>query len=172
MTSFSLAPAILTNAGISLQFASLLGIPIKDSKTVLPTTIASVHGIKTDRKSMQALLPRDKIFAHTCALTHFAQYCSACLCDLSIACKVIHPGRPFIHCLINAIHGVLKSAHYIHILVAIRKGLRYVVIFLIIFQWCLSVVTLAGDFLPTTITIYWCLGLGVSSHPQMSEDAL
>lgn len=44
-----------------LSLSKAIGIPIKHSKTVLPTTQAEVHGITIDSTTMMATLPMDKV---------------------------------------------------------------------------------------------------------------
>ena len=44
-----------------LAVSEHLNIPIKHSKTVLPTTLATVHGIEIDTVQMIARLPQEKL---------------------------------------------------------------------------------------------------------------
>ena len=46
-----------------LPVAELLSIPVKHSKTVLPSTCVVVHVIQVDTLVMQARLPQDKLDA-------------------------------------------------------------------------------------------------------------
>lgn len=97
-----------------LHYADLLGIPIKASKTVWPTSIAGVHGIETDYDQMQARLPQEKILTLTQLLRSFSHCHSAQLIgSLSFACKVIPLGGLFIRRLIPAIQGVSKANHHV-----------------------------------------------------------
>lgn len=119
------------------NFASFIGIPIKESKTVLPSPVTIVHGIEIDSVAMQALLPQDKIDMLKTLLHSFSRRCSACLRDwqsligsLSFACKVIRPGRPFLRRLPLATQGVSNAFHHIHISKGVRRDCAMWVSFL------------------------------------------
>jgi hypothetical protein len=116
-----------------LSFFSLaerLGIPIKHSKTVFPTTVAVVHGIELDTVKMIALLPQDKLDKMRQQLSVLIHRKKATLREiqsivglLNFACKVITPGRPFLRRLINLTVGVQNPHHHIRITAEARADI-------------------------------------------------
>ena len=86
-----------------LLFCRDCGIPIKSSKTVLPSTCVVVHGIEVDTVNMQARLPEDKLTKARSLLVAFSRRrrvrsrdLQSLLGFLNFACKVILPGRAFL----------------------------------------------------------------------------
>lgn len=59
-----------------LHYASLLGIPIKHSKTVQLSIVAIVHGIEIDSCALQARLPRDKLSLFYALVLNASHRCS------------------------------------------------------------------------------------------------
>ena len=105
-----------------LALAERLGIPVKHSKTVYPTTTAVVHGIELDTKNMIARLPQDKLINLREKLTTFKTKKKATLKEiqslvglLNFACRVITPGRVFLRRLINLTVGLENPSHHIRI---------------------------------------------------------
>lgn len=56
-----------------LTIANMVGIPIKASKTIPPTTCLPVHDIEVDTQFMQARLPREKLCNITQLLHSFSK---------------------------------------------------------------------------------------------------
>ena len=86
-----------------LLLCNLLNIPVKSSKTVWPTTCASVHGIEIDTVSMEARLPKDKVEKLSALLAKYKhrkkiklRELQSILSHLNFACKVVKPGRCFL----------------------------------------------------------------------------
>lgn len=86
-----------------LSLAQFIGLPIKSSKTVYPTTRIIVHGIFLDTQLMTATIPKDKIDkalslisrflkANTISLRELQSLCGL----LNFCCKCIKPGRAFL----------------------------------------------------------------------------
>ena len=97
-----------------------LNIPVKHSKTVWPTTCASVHGIELDTVAMEARLPADKLENLSILLTKYKHRRKITLCELqsilghlNFACKVVKPGRCFLRRLYDLTCGKVKKQHYI-----------------------------------------------------------
>ena len=97
-----------------------LNIPVKHSKTVRPTTCASVHGIELDTVAMEARLPADKLENLSILLTKYKHRRKIKLCELqsiighlNFACKVVKPGRCFLRRLYHLTCGKVKKQHYI-----------------------------------------------------------
>lgn len=79
--------------------AQYADIPIKSSKTVLPTCVAPIHGIEVDTRHFTSCLPRDKIDTLTQLLISFKDKRSARLKawqsligSLSFTTWVVQPG--------------------------------------------------------------------------------
>ena len=51
-----------------LHLCQRLGVPIKDSKTVLPSKVIIIHGIEVNSEKMECRLLQDKIFKLNTAL--------------------------------------------------------------------------------------------------------
>lgn len=105
-----------------LDFARYAGIPIKESKTVLPATVVTMHGIEVDSVARVARLPQDKLQNMSRILSDFRVKRSARLHQwqslighLNFACRVIRPGRPFLRKFINATKAVYNQHHFIRI---------------------------------------------------------
>lgn len=89
------------------------GVPIKHSKTVLPSTTIQAHGIEVDSVKMQLRLPQDKLLHAKQILHQFStkrkvtlRQLQSLLGLLNFACKAIKPGRPFLRRLIDLTKGV------------------------------------------------------------------
>lgn len=98
------------------------GIPIKSSKTVLPSTSVPIHGILVDTVRMQARLPEDKLKRLFDLVSSFSRkrsarlkLCQSLLGHLSFACRVISPGRPFLRRMFNLLKGHTNPNHFIRI---------------------------------------------------------
>ena len=107
------------------QFFSLahwLSIPIKRSKTVLPSTCAIVHGIQVDNVKMEAKLPQDKLDSAILLVKSFCHRKRVTLLDLqkllgtsAFCCKVIIAGRPFLRRLYDLTQGIVKPHFHIRL---------------------------------------------------------
>lgn len=87
---------------VVIEVAKLLGIPLKPSKTVLPSTRVIVFGILIDTLEMSATVPRDKVQKALdlieCLMvkTHVQLYQVQKLTGLlNFMCKCVRPGRAF-----------------------------------------------------------------------------
>ncbi|MEE4247451.1 MAG: reverse transcriptase domain-containing protein [Kangiellaceae bacterium] len=122
---------------IFLSFCQECGIPIKTSKTVLPTTCAVAHGILIDTVAMQTRLPIDKVVRVRELLSSFIPRRSVKLRDmqsllglLNFACRVIVPGRPFLRRLINCTLGVSQPHHHVTLSAGAQADLKAWLLFL------------------------------------------
>ena len=107
------------------QFFSLaesLSIPVKQSKTVMPSTCVIVHGIEVDTLQMQARLPQDKLEAAITLVRAFSRRRKVTLRELqsligtmNFACKVVVPGRPFLRRLSDLTMGIAKPHFHIRL---------------------------------------------------------
>lgn len=104
------------NAFLSLM--SELNIPIKSSKTCLPSTVLSFVGIELDSISMEKRLPMDKVTKIKLLLAQFKSRKHVTLRDLQsligllqFACSVVTPGRPFLRRLIDLTIGLRLPYH-------------------------------------------------------------
>ncbi|XP_021347069.1 uncharacterized protein LOC110454687 isoform X1 [Mizuhopecten yessoensis] len=102
-----------------LSFCSDTSIPIKQSKTELPTTVLTFLGIELDSKAMVARLPLDKVEKMRALLDSFSRRQKVTLKELqsligllNFACRVISPGRTFLRRLIDLTCGLTKPYHH------------------------------------------------------------
>ena len=86
-----------------LELASDVGIPIKHSKTVHPTTDTIVHGIRINTVEMSMSLPDDKCASIKEKILSLykrkkctVQEIQSLVGSLNFACLVVVPGRPFL----------------------------------------------------------------------------
>ena len=108
-----------------------LGIPIKHSKTVEPTTCAIIHGIELDTETFEARLPLDKIVALQSLLNKYITRKKRTLHDLqsllghlNFACKAIKPGRCFLRRLYDLTRGSQNPNHKIKLNEEARADLK------------------------------------------------
>jgi hypothetical protein len=120
-----------------LSFCQDCSIPIKKSKTVLPTTVIQAHGIEVDSEAMQARLPQEKLDNARRMLTELAykkkvtlKQLQSLLGTLNFACQVIRPGRPFLRRLIDLTKGVSRPFHHIRLDKAARADINAWLVFL------------------------------------------
>ena len=85
-----------------MKVAELVGIPLKPSKTVLPSTCVIVFGIQIDTVNMSATIPVDKLQKAVVLIddfltkTHVYLYQVQKLAGLlNFMCKCVRPGRAF-----------------------------------------------------------------------------
>eukprot|EP00105_Crassostrea_gigas_P040664 XP_019924812.1 PREDICTED: uncharacterized protein LOC105333150 [Crassostrea gigas] len=86
-----------------------LGVPLKQSKTILPTTCLAIYGIEVDSVHMISRLPEDKLvnLRQLLAKTvhrrkvHLKELQSL-IGSLNFACQVVTPGRAFLRRLIDS----------------------------------------------------------------------
>ena len=91
-----------------LKLANYINLPIKPSKTVFPTTVATLFGIEVDTISLELRLPNDKLVKLKSLLDEVTgrhkitvRTLQALLGHLNFACLVIVPGRTFMRRLQN-----------------------------------------------------------------------
>lgn len=108
-----------------------LSIPLNTSKTVLPTTLAIMHGIEINTITMVASLPEDKLFkakSEVHALIHKSKTTlreiQSVIGFLNFACRVVTPGRAFLRRLYNLTKKAQKKHHHVRIDKEAQKDLR------------------------------------------------
>ena len=102
------------------SLADSLSIPVKQSKTVMPSTCVIVHGIEVDTLQMQARLPQDKLEAAITLVRAFSRRRKVTLRELqsligTLRSKVVVPGRPFLCRLIDLTMGIAKPHFHIRL---------------------------------------------------------
>lgn len=114
-----------------LQLTQKIGVPVKSSKTVLPTTRIEVHGILVDTSTLMASLPINKINTLRTLLNQAMNRkklrlseLQSILGHLNFACKVIKPGRCFLRRLYDLTIGKTASHHFIKLSPDCRADLR------------------------------------------------
>jgi len=114
-----------------LQLSKSIGLPIKASKTVQPTTLVQLHGLEVCTIKMEVRLPQDKV-AKALALIHSIYNkrsvtlvrLQSLIGTLTFAMKVVIAGRAFLRRLIDLTMGVSKSNHHINLNSAARLDLK------------------------------------------------
>ncbi|XP_053387994.1 uncharacterized protein LOC128551264 [Mercenaria mercenaria] len=113
-----------------LQLADEIGLPIKEDKTLLPSTVMSFVGIELDSVRMEKRLPEDKVHKLRDTLHSIKVRKRVSLKELqsligllNFACSVVTPGRAFLRRLIDLTVGVKKSHHKIRLNTEARADL-------------------------------------------------
>ena len=113
-----------------MALATSLHIPVNSNKTVLPTSLATIHGIEVDTTAMQLRLPQDKLVDAQLKINALFRRKKATLLalqsligTLNFACRVVVPGRAFLRRLIDLTRGVWGKSHFIRLNREARKDL-------------------------------------------------
>ena len=113
------------------DFCKEVGIPVKQKKTVFPTTCAPIHGIDLDTVKMEARLPKDKLSELKLLLQTYIHKkkikfkdLQSLLGHLNFACRVIKPGRCFLRRLYDLTCGTHQPEHFIRLNNAARADLN------------------------------------------------
>ena len=126
-----------------MALASDIGVPIKNDKTVFPSTQVILHGIEVDTVSLRAKLPEDKLICLKTLLADTVvkkkvtlRQLQSLIGHLNFACKVIKPGRCFLRRLYDLIKGKTCGKHLIRLNNQCRKDLRIWFNFLTSYNGC------------------------------------
>ena len=114
-----------------LLLAKRICLPIKQEKTVLPSTCVQLHCLELCTEKMEVRLPHDKTQK---ALMLIDKYCKhrtitlkelqSVMGTLSFATKAVVAGRTFLRCLIDLTKGVTKKSHHINLNSQARLDLK------------------------------------------------
>ena len=114
-----------------LHLCQRLGVPIKDSKTVLPSKVIIIYGIEVDSEKMEWRLPQDKIVKINTALISAMHRKKITLRSLqslirllNFACMVVCPGRAFLPRLIDITVNIVNPFHFIRLTCEARAALQ------------------------------------------------
>ena len=114
--------ACLSHLDKFLHMANVLGVPIKEEKTVLPCTTLTFVGIELDSEQMEKRLPVDKIVKIRNLLNDYKKRRKVKLVELqsligllNFSCSVVTPGRTFLWRLIDLTLGLKKPDHRRHL---------------------------------------------------------
>jgi len=120
-----------------LTLASALDLPIKESKTVLPSTKVTLHGIEVCTGSMSLHLPqakleemRDKVLSMKRRKKTRLVELQSLLGSLNFACRAVVPGRAFLRRLQDLTINVTRKCHQIRLTKEARADLAAWEIFL------------------------------------------
>ena len=123
----------------------MINLPIKHSKTVLPTSKVVLHGIEADSVAQTFQLPPEKLLALRAKLRAMAKQRTASLREvqslfgsLQYACRVISPCRTFCRRLINLTLGKSNPNHLIRLNREARKDIKAWLEFLETFNGTMS----------------------------------
>ena len=101
-----------------LHMAQDIGIPIKEEKTVFPTTKIIFLGLELDSAEMEIRLPDDKFLKLRKKLTYFQTRKKCTLLELqsligllNFGCAVMKPGRAFLRRIIDLTLGLKRPTH-------------------------------------------------------------
>ena len=107
-----------------------LGLPIKHSKTVTPSTQVELHGVLVDTVARSVSLPADKCVKATDMLLSMYQKQSvtlksiqSCIGFLNFACRCIDMARPFLRRLIDLTKNVSRTHHHVSLTREARKDM-------------------------------------------------
>ena len=96
------------NRTVMHKSCEVTGTPVKPEKSIGPTTIINFLGIELDTEVMEIRLPADKLARLVQSLNEWRGKKACCKRELlsiigllSHVCKVIRPGRSFLHRLID-----------------------------------------------------------------------
>lgn len=114
-----------------IKLCALLGVPIKEEKTVQPTTVITIYGIEVDSILMESRLPAEKISKLTGLLQTFSRRRKVTLRELqsllgllNFACSVIPSGRAFLRRLYDLTCNVKRPHHKIHLSIGSRADIK------------------------------------------------
>ena len=113
-----------------LELSRMVNLPIKQSKTVLPSTTVTRHGIEVDTFNQTLTLPMNKNKEIQCLI-----------CSLNVACRSIAPRRAFLRRLIDLNRGCRRAKHCVRLKIEARTDifawLEFLQTFNIrLFCWC------------------------------------
>ena len=114
-----------------------LNVPIKESKTVYPSTKVILHGIEVDTIAMTMCLPVEKLDKLNTMLNSYLKLFKVTLRQLqqllglmNFACKCVVPGRAFMRRLINLTIGLKQPHHHVRVNKEAKQDLQVWVHFL------------------------------------------
>ncbi len=113
-----------------LLLAKSVGLPIKEEKTVLPSTVVEMHGITFDSINMSLSLPQDKVLRSLDVIDDMFKKRKVTLLQvqqihglLNFACRAVPPGRTFLRRIADLMKGVTLPNHHIRLTKEARKDL-------------------------------------------------
>ena len=120
-----------------LTLMTNLNVPIASSKTYAASTSLEFLGVLLDSQNMIACLPLDKLERTKVELHNWQSKKSCTLRELQsligtlqFACRVIVPGRAFLHRMINLTCGVTEPHHHIKLNSSFQKDVSMWLVFL------------------------------------------
>ena len=97
------SPECLNSLNAFLLLTESIGLPIKQEKTVLPSTCVELHGINFDSEKMEMSLPKDKVDRALQQIEDMYKKRKVTLLQaqqihglLNFACRAVPPGRTFL----------------------------------------------------------------------------
>ena len=131
-----------------------LGVPLAKHKVASLASCMTVLGIEIDTKASQLCLPGDKQQGLKALLVSWQQ-CSRWELEslvglLNHACKVVRPGRSFLHCMIDLLHKadrgmVPRHYHHIRLNESFRSDLWWWLVLLQSMEWGFMLVASSRD---------------------------
>ena len=112
------------------ELSNMVNLPIKQSKTVFPSTTVTLHGIEVDKVNQTLALPPDKVTSLRQKLINLANRKKTTLKEmqsligsLNFACRAIAPGRAYLRRLVDFTRGKTRANHRIRITVDARRDM-------------------------------------------------
>ena len=113
-----------------LYVAKYLGLPIKDSKTVFPTTNIELYGLNVDTMSMTVSLPVDKLHKARILIDELCQSKKVTVGQiqsihgfLNFCCRIVPAGRAFLRRLISLTKGQKQQWHKVRVTNGVRQDM-------------------------------------------------
>ena len=113
-----------------MVLAQSLKLPVKEEKTVLPSTKVELHGITVDTIAMELSLPPDKLSRALNQIRSMVSCKKVELVELqsligllNFACRAVVPGRAFLRRLIDLTKGAHRRHHHVRLTREARRDL-------------------------------------------------
>ncbi|MCP4262048.1 MAG: hypothetical protein GY774_31795, partial [Planctomycetes bacterium] len=110
------------------EFTRSIGLPVKEEKTVWPSTQVEIHGILFDSDAMTLSLPQDKVEKAQNLLDAVFKKRKVKAVEiqkihgfLNFACRAVPPGRTFLRRVANLLKGVTSNAYFVRLNAEARK---------------------------------------------------
>ncbi len=110
------------NLDLMLTLCTLMGVPIKESKTVHATTCIIFLGIILDSVKQEARLPQEKLTRYKAMLHNFQvkskvrlKQLQSLIGALNYCCRCVRGGRAFLQRLVDLTRGKKHPYHYVRL---------------------------------------------------------
>ena len=119
------------NLDLMLTLCNLMGVPIKESKTVYSTTCIIFLGVVLDSVKQEVRLPLEKLEKYKCLLQQFQvktkvrlRNLQSLIGALNFCCRVVRGGRAFLQRLIDLTRGIKHPYHHVRLNAGAKKDIQ------------------------------------------------